>query len=63
MFETIKASTLTSALRAMEVGQTQFAPKGRSRSTIKRTCTLLAKEGYVFTTSTRLGEQTITRLK
>ncbi|MDE5653603.1 MAG: hypothetical protein K2I48_09110 [Muribaculaceae bacterium] len=55
--------SLPDALRGMEVGQTCIAPDECTTSYVKRACTELKDEGYLFTTSTRSGVQTVTRLR
>ena len=47
----------------MKVGETCIAPDECSASYVKRACSELKEKGYVFTTSTKTGVQTITRLK
>lgn len=59
----IKTLTLYEALRQMEVGETCAAPEGTGKSYVKRACSGLKSEGYLFATSQRTGEITITRLR
>lgn len=59
----LECSTLLSALKGMKVGETCIAPDGYNPRSVIYTCSSLRKEGYVFTTSQRGGEQTITRQK
>ena len=59
----LKTQSLTDALTDMKVGETCIAPDECSASYVKRACSELKEKGYVFTTSTKTGVQTITRLK
>jgi hypothetical protein len=59
----LKTFTLAEAMKQMEVGETCLAPDDYSPLNIKTECTRLAKQGYLFTSSKRLGPQTITRLR
>lgn len=63
MLKKLETYTLAEALEDMKVGQTCTAPEGYSIGTIRKTCAQLSAKGYAFQTSTKLGEQTITRLK
>lgn len=59
----LKTQSLCDALREMKVGETCIAPDGCSVAHVKRTCSELKAEGYLFATSQRAGVQTVTRLK
>lgn len=59
----LKTQSLYDALRAMSVGETRIAPDECTRKTVIKTCSELKGEGYVFTTTTKSGVQTVTRLK
>lgn len=58
---TLHTATLSQALRAMAVGETRYAPEGYTPATVRKTCSELKTKGYIFTTSSRTGRQTITR--
>jgi hypothetical protein len=47
----------------MSVGETRLAPEGYSNKTVIKTCCELKEKGYVFSTTTKTGEQVITRIK
>ncbi len=59
----LKIQSLPDALRAMSVGETCIAPDDRAKEYVKSACTYLKAEGYIFTTTTKTGVMTITRLK
>lgn len=59
----LEPKTLAESLREMAVGETVIAPDGYAISTVKKACSELASEGYLYQTSQRTGTQTITRLK
>ena len=59
----LKTQTLPDALTSMNVGETCIAPDECSPAYVKRACSELKEKGYLFTTSTKAGVQTITRLK
>lgn len=59
----LKTQSLPDALMAMHVGDTCIAPDKCSPGYVKRTCTELKEKGYIFTTSTKTGVQTVTRLQ
>lgn len=59
----LKTQSLNDALREMNIGETCIAPDEVSVAHVKRTCSELKSEGYLFATSQRTGVQTITRLK
>lgn len=59
----LETATLDEALVAMAVGETCIAPDGYTVRTVRRACSDLKKRGYLFQTTMRSGEQTITRLK
>lgn len=59
----LHTASLSDALRNMDVGETCIAPDGHTDGYIRRACAGMASEGYIFQTSTRTGEMTITRLK
>lgn len=47
----------------MLVGETRLAPVGYSNKTVIKTCCELKEKGFVFSTTTKTGEQVITRIK
>ena len=47
----------------MSVGETRLAPEGYNNKTVIKTCCELKEKGYVFSTTTKTGEQVITRIK
>lgn len=55
--------SLPEALKSMAVGETCIAPDGCTPATVKKTCTELKAKGYVFSTTTKTGVQTVTRLQ
>ena len=55
--------TLTDQLRGMEVGETCLSPDNTTAATVRRLCAALRAEGLMFSTSTRTGKQTVTRLQ
>jgi hypothetical protein len=57
------AQSLSTALQSMRVGETCLSPDNYAHSTVKKTCHELNAKGYIFSTRTREGMQTITRLK
>lgn len=59
----LKVGSLYDALREMKVGEIRLKPDGRSMYTVKKTCSELKSEGYLFATTTKSGMQTIIRLK
>ena len=59
----LKTASLADALKGMTVGETCVAPDGYQPKYVKRACCELKEKGYLFTTSTKTGVQTITRLK
>ena len=59
----IKTLSLPDALMAMQIGETCIAPDECTRGYVKRMCSGLKDKGYIFVTSTRAGELTITRLR
>lgn len=59
----LKTNTLAGALREMNVGETCLAPDGYHVKSVLKTCVELKGEGFLFLTSTRSGQQTITRLR
>lgn len=62
-FKKLKTQSLPDALSAMNVGETCIAPDECTTAYVKRACCDLKKKGYLFTTSTKAGVQTVTRLK
>lgn len=63
MIKKLECATLIDALKSMQVGEIRLAPDGYSSRSVIAACGKLRKEGLIFTTSQRCGEQTITRLK
>lgn len=59
----LKTQSLPDALRGMAVGETCISPDECTPVYVKRTCYELKQEGYIFTTTTKTGVQTVTRLK
>lgn len=59
----LKTQSLPDALMAMSIGETCIAPDECTPAYVKRACTELKEKGYIYVTSTKTGEQTITRLK
>lgn len=59
----LKTASLADALKEMQVGETCIAPDDCTPTYVKATCTELKSQGYLFTTSTKIGVQTVTRLK
>lgn len=47
----------------MNVGETCVSPDNCSPAYVKKACSILKKDGYLFSTSTRSGTMAITRLK
>lgn len=59
----LTVQTLPEALRNISVGETCYAPDNIEENTVRKTCSLLKEKGYLYSTSMKLGKQTITRLK
>ncbi len=59
----LTTANLSDALTAMSVGETRIAPERYSRQTVIKTCCELKEKGYVFSTTTKTGEQVITRIR
>lgn len=59
----LKTQSLPEALMAMSIGETCISPDECSPAYVKRACSELKADGYLYQTSRRLGVQTITRLK
>lgn len=59
----LKTQSLPDALKLMSIGETCIAPDECAPAYVKRACSELKIQGYLFQTSTRTGVQTITRLK
>lgn len=59
----LKTASLTEALLGMRIGETALAPQGYKPQTVRKTCAQLKRKGFIFTTSTLAGDQTVTRLK
>lgn len=59
----LKTASLSDALMQMSVGETRLAPERYSNKTVIKTCCELKEKGYVFSTTTKTGEQVITRIK
>ncbi|MBD5327958.1 MAG: hypothetical protein HDR99_05805 [Bacteroides sp.] len=55
--------SLPEALMGMNVGETCIAPDDTAPTYVKKTCSELKDKGYLFVTSTKVGVQTVTRLK
>lgn len=62
-FKKLKTLSLPDALKEMEIGETRISPDECSRAYVKRACTELKDEGFLFVTSTKTGVQTVTRLQ
>lgn len=60
---TLVTASLPEALADMKVGETCYAPKGYTPETVRKSCSELKAKGYIFTTNSRTGRQTVTRLK
>lgn len=58
-----KTTSLLEALKRMQVYQTMSLPEEYSRGSACTVCSMLREEGYLFTTSTKTGILTVTRLK
>lgn len=59
----LKTQSLPEALMAMSVGQSCIAPDECTPAYVRRACCELKEKGYTFSTSTKLGVMTVTRLK
>lgn len=59
----LQTASLSDALKQMTVGETCLSPDGYSHRTVIKTCCELKTEGYIFSTTTKTGEQFITRIK
>lgn len=59
----LKTQSLVDALKSMNVGETCIAPDECTPTYVKKACSELKEKGYLFTTSTKTGVQTITRLQ
>lgn len=59
----LKTASLTDALKDMQVGETRIAPDECTPAYVKRACSDLKENGYIFATSTKTGVQTVTRLQ
>lgn len=59
----LKTLSLYDALMEMTIGETCIAPDEVSPSYVRRACADLKEKGYVFSTSTKTGVQTVTRLQ
>jgi hypothetical protein len=60
----LEIQTLPEVLSSIRVGETVIAPAHRSRNSIKAAMArLMAKTDMVFTSTTRTGELTITRIR
>lgn len=55
--------SLSDALKGMSVGETRISPDECTPAYVKKACSELKKKGYLFSTSTKGGTQTVTRLK
>lgn len=58
----IQTSTLIDALKRMNIGETAEIPNEYSKAYVKRICSTLKSEGYVYSTTTKLGPMVVTRL-
>lgn len=63
VYRKLLVTSLNEALKGMTPGETTIAPEGYSEQSIRRACTLLKPQGFIFATSTQTGSLTITRLK
>lgn len=63
MIKKLKTQSLFDLLKLMKVGETCISPDECTPDYVKRACSSLKNDGYVFSTSMRTGVQTITRLK
>lgn len=59
----LTTASLTDALKSMKIGETCIAPDGYSVGTVRKTCAELKAHNYLFVTSQRSGDQTITRFR
>lgn len=59
----LQTQSLADALKAMNVGETCIAPDECTPKTVQKTCSDLKGEGCLFTTTTKTGVLTVTRLK
>lgn len=59
----LKTASLSDALIGMKVGESAIAPDGYARRSVTKMCCDLKKQGYIFTTTTKTGEQVITRIQ
>jgi hypothetical protein len=59
----LQTASLSDALKQMTVGETCLSPDGYSHKTVIKACCELKADGYIFNTSTKTGEQFITRIK
>lgn len=55
--------SLPEALRRMSLGETCVAPGELKPAYLRKTCSELKEKGYVFLTSMKSGELTVTRIK
>lgn len=62
-FRQLVVASLEKALKEMSVGETCIAPKGVSLYSVRRGCSTLKNQGYLFSTATKEGVQIITRIK
>lgn len=63
-FRKLEVQTLPEMLSGIKVGETVVAPEDRSRNSIKAAISrLMSRTDMVFTSSTRTGVLTVTRLR
>ena len=55
--------SLPEALKRMALGETRVAPGDVKPAYLRKTCSELKEKGYVFLTSMKSGEMTVTRIK
>ena len=55
--------SLSDALKKMQIGETRIAPDDCTPAYVRRICSELKADGFLFQTSTRAEVQTVTRLK
>lgn len=57
------AQSLFDAIKGMHVGETCIAPDQCTPQYVRRVCSELKEQGYIYATTSKTGVQTITRLK
>lgn len=63
MIKKLETQSLQKALCNMAIGETCTAPEGYTVRSIRKTCSVLKKKGFLFSTTTKMGFPTITRLQ